>query len=145
VVRLFGPLAVAVGERLLGPRNLGGSRPKQALEILLAHRGHPMPTERMAELLWGADRPQNAGGSLQTFVSVLGRHLGPDRERARELVVTDAEAYRFATHLVELDLDRFDELVERSARAHAARLRSGARHGVNRDRVDLPRTRLDRK
>lgn len=64
----------------------------------------------------GADRPQNVVGSLQTFVSSLRRNLTPDRDRARALVVTEPEAYRFATELVRLDLDRFDELLERSAR-----------------------------
>jgi DNA-binding SARP family transcriptional activator len=115
-VRLFGPLAIEAEGRLLGPRDLGGARPKQVLEILLAARGHRVSTDRLAELLWGHDRPQNAAGSLQTFVSVLRRHLASDGERARELVVTEPEAYRFATELAELDLDRFDELLERSAR-----------------------------
>src|SRR5919106_215846 len=115
-IRLFGALEIDDGSRVLGPRDLGGARPKQVLEILLAGRGHLVPTDRLAERLWGEKLPLKAGGSLQTFVSVLRRHLSPDRDRARELVVTEAEAYRFATDLVELDLDRFDELVERSAR-----------------------------
>src|SRR5689334_22655574 len=114
LIRLFGPLAIE-GARTLGPRDLGGSRPKQVLEILLTARGHRVPTDRLADLLWGEQLPQNAAGSLQTFVSVLRRHLASDRERARELVVTEAEAYRFATDLVDLDLDRFDQLLERSA------------------------------
>ena len=123
LIRLFGPLAVEDGGRTLGPRDLGGTRPKQLLQILLSARGHRVPTDRVADLLWGQELPQNAAGSIQTFVSVLRRHLTPDRGRARELVVTEAEAYRFATELVELDLDRFDELVERSTRepTHVAR------------------------
>ena len=116
VIRLFGPLAIEDGARALGPRDLGGARPKQVLEILLAARGHHVATDRLAELLWPRQRPQNTAGSLQTFVSALRRHLTLDRERARELVVTEAEAYRFATDLADLDLDRFDALVERSAR-----------------------------
>jgi DNA-binding SARP family transcriptional activator len=122
-VRLFGSLTVEDGTRVLGPRDLGGSRPKQVLEILLAARGHRVPTDRLADLLWAEDLPQNAGGSLQTFVSVLRRHLTADREQARDLVVTEAEAYRFATNLVDFDLDRFDELLERSAHepTHLAR------------------------
>ncbi len=115
VIRLFGQLSVEDGERTLGPRDLGGVRPKQVLEILLAARGHLVPTDRLAELVWADERPQDVAGSLQTFVSVLRRNLSPDRERARELVVTEPEAYRFATELVALDLDRFDELLERSA------------------------------
>jgi DNA-binding SARP family transcriptional activator len=114
--RLFGPLEIEDGDRILGPRDLGGARPKQVLEILLAARGHLVPTDRLADLLWAENLPQNVAGSLQTFVSVLRRHLTPDRDRARALVVTEAEAYRLATELVELDLDQFDELLERSAR-----------------------------
>src|SRR5262245_57109130 len=122
-IRLFGPLSVEDGPRLLGPRDLGGARPKQVLEILLAGRGHRVPTDRLADLLWGQELPQNAAGSLQTFVSVLRRHLTPSRERARQLVITEPEAYRFATDLVELDLDRFDCLLERAAREPTAAAR----------------------
>src|ERR687891_2056750 len=115
-VRLFGPLEIEDGARVLGPRDLGGSRPKQVLEILLAARGHRVPTDRLADLLWSEDLPQNAAGSLQTFVSVLRRHVTSNCDEARALVVTEAEAYRFATDMVDFDLDRFDELLERSAR-----------------------------
>ena len=94
MIRLFGPLSVEDGERKLGPRDLGGTRPKQVLEILLTARGHRVPTDRLIELLWGREPPADPTGSLQTFVSVLRRHLTPERERARELVVT--EPGRFA-------------------------------------------------
>jgi DNA-binding SARP family transcriptional activator len=122
-VQLFGPLTIAIGERRIGPRDLGGIRPKQVLEILLAARGRRVPTDRLADLLWGQELPQDARGSLQTFVSVLRRHLSSDREWARALVVTEPEAYRVDTELVEIDLDRFDELLERAAHepAHVAR------------------------
>jgi len=75
-----------------------------------------VPNDRLAELIWGQDRPQNVAGSLQTFISMLRRSLTPDRHRARRLVVTETEAYRFATDLADLDLDAFDRLLERSAR-----------------------------
>jgi len=116
VIRLFGTLTIEDGQRRLGPGDLGGIRPKQVLEILLSARGHHVPNDRLAELVWGDDRPKDVAGSLQTFVSMLRRKLTPDRERARALVVTESEAYRFATDLVALDLDRFDELLGRSAR-----------------------------
>jgi DNA-binding SARP family transcriptional activator len=124
VIRLFGPLSIDNGERTLGPSDLGGVRPKQVLEIMLTARGHLVPIDRLAELVWGDERPQNVPGSLQTFVSTLRRHLTSDRQRARELVVTESEAYRFATERVSLDLDRFDELLERSAHepTHQARV-----------------------
>ena len=86
------------------------------LEILLAARGRRVPTDRLAELVWGQDKPQNVAGSLQTFISMLRRNLTPNRDRARQLVVTETEAYRFATELAVIDLDCFDRLLERSGR-----------------------------
>jgi DNA-binding SARP family transcriptional activator len=114
-ISLFGALTIEDGRRTLGPADLGGVRPKQVLEILLAARGHRVPTERIAELLWGAERPKGVGGSIQTFVSVLRRRLTDDRDLARRLVVTEVEAYRLASDLIDLDLDCFDELLERAA------------------------------
>ncbi|HSC49071.1 MAG TPA: BTAD domain-containing putative transcriptional regulator [Gaiellaceae bacterium] len=131
LIRLFGPLSIEDGERTLGPADLGGARPKQVLEILLAARGHRVPTDRLAELLWGEQRPQNVAGSLQTFVSNLRRHLATDVERGRELVVTEPEAYRFATDLVALDLDCFDRLLERSAREPTHRARAALEHALD--------------
>jgi DNA-binding SARP family transcriptional activator len=122
-VRLFGPLAVDDGVSTRGPGDLGGMRPKQVLEILLAARGHRVSTDRLAELLWGDARPDKWAGSIQTFISVLRRRLTSDGDRARELVITEASAYRVATELVDLDLDRFDELLERSSRESTQRSR----------------------
>jgi DNA-binding SARP family transcriptional activator len=137
VIRLFGPLAIEESSRTLGPRDLGGVRPKQVLQILLAARGHRVPTDRLAELLWGDDPPHNVAGSLQTFVSVLRRHLTPDRQRARELVVTEPEAYRFATELVALDLDCFDKLLERSGREPTRRARESLERALGLVRGDV--------
>jgi DNA-binding SARP family transcriptional activator len=116
-ISLFGPLAIREGTRSLSDRDLGGARPKQVLEILLAARGHRVPIDRLADLLWGDRLPQDPAAALQTFISVLRRRLSPDRRRARELVVTEPDAYRFAIELVDLDLDRFDQLLERSGQA----------------------------
>ena len=115
-VRLFGPIAVSVGERTLGPRDFGGARPKQVLEILLSARGAMVPVDRIAELLWGEELPTNASGSVHTFVSALRRHLCSDPRSSRQLVVTERGAYRFAVEQAEIDLDRFDELLERAGR-----------------------------
>src|SRR5436190_522824 len=115
MVRVLGPLLIHDGQRTVRARDLGGIRPKQVLEILLCARGHCVPVERIAEAIWGDDQPQDAGGSLHTFVSVLRRNLDPSGDVARQLVITESEAYRFATDRVVLDLDRFDALLEESA------------------------------
>jgi DNA-binding SARP family transcriptional activator len=122
-VRLFGPIMVEQGERRLGPRDFGGARPKQVLEILLAARGRQVPTERLAELLWGTQPPDNAAASLQTFVSVLRRHLSPDRGYSHQIIVTEPAAYRFAVERASIDIDRFDGLLEASGRASTEKAR----------------------
>ena len=137
VIRLFGSLAIEDGARTLGPGDLGGARPKQVLEILLAARGHRVATDRLADLLWPVQRPRNTAGSLQTFVSTLRRHLTHDRARSRELIVTEAEAYRFATGSVDFDLDRFDGLVERSAGEPTRVARRTLEHALALVRGDL--------
>jgi DNA-binding SARP family transcriptional activator len=119
-VRLFGSIAVEHDGRTLGPRDFGGSRPKQVLEILLAMRGSPVPVDRIAEMLWGERLPGNFAASIQTFVSTLRRHLCPDQRCARELVVTERGAYRFAVERAAIDIDRFDELLARAGRADTA-------------------------
>ena len=113
-IRLFGGLAIEDGTRVLGSTELGGARPKQVMEILLSARGRRVPTERLAEMLWGDEPPANAAGSIQTFISVLRRTLVADRDTARQLVVTEPSAYRFASELVDLDLDVFDRLLARA-------------------------------
>ena len=137
VIRLFGPLSIEHGGQTLGPGDLGGIRPKQVLEILLTARGHRVPTDRLADLLWGDARPKNVAGSLQTFVSVLRRRLSADADRARELVVTEPEAYRFAAELVALDLDCFDQLLERSARESTHRARAALEQALDLVRGDV--------
>jgi DNA-binding SARP family transcriptional activator len=116
-IRLFGSVAVEHAGRTLGPRDFGGSRPKQVFEILLAARGRPVPVDHLAELLWPDRLPGNSAASIQTFVSTLRRHLCPDQACARELVVTERGAYRFAVERAMIDIDRFDELLARAGRA----------------------------
>src|SRR6201997_3649753 len=116
-IRLFGSIAVVHAGRTLGPRDFGGSRPKQVLEILLAARGRPVPVDRLAELLWGERPPHNFAASIQTFIFTLRRHLCADQACARKLVVTARAAYRFAVERAMIDIDRFDELLARAERA----------------------------
>jgi DNA-binding SARP family transcriptional activator len=114
-VALFGGLRVEDGARMIGPKDLGGTRPKQLFEILLLARGHRVSSERLAEALWGPTPPDNVAGSIQTFVSVLRRSLVADRARARRLIVTEPGSYRVATELIDLDLDEFDTRLGRAA------------------------------
>src|SRR5215472_16984252 len=57
-IRLLGSLEVEDGLRRLGPADLGGRKPKQLLEILLAERGRVVSKDRIADLLWHDELPQ---------------------------------------------------------------------------------------
>jgi DNA-binding SARP family transcriptional activator len=116
-IQLFGPLLVTVGERRLGPRDFGGVKPKQVLEILLAARGRRVPKDRIADMLWSQEPPKNVAGTIATYVSVMRRGLDAVGRRGRDLVATETDAYRFAAENAQVDLDRFDDLVRRAATA----------------------------
>lgn len=116
-VRLFGPLLVSLEGRDLGPRGFGGVKPKEVLEILLLARGHLVSKEALADALWPDAPPKNVAATLETYVSVIRRHLHEERCVAKRLVVTAAGAYRLPTGGVDVDLDRFDDLLKRAERA----------------------------
>jgi len=119
---LFGPLALTVDGRRLGPRDLGGLKPKQLFEALLLARGRGVSKARLADLLWGESLPRDAAATLENYVSVLRRRLAPDGG-GRTLIVTDPGGYRVPHERVELDIDRFDELIERAERSPAGEAR----------------------
>ena len=50
-------------------------------------------------------------------MSVLRRNLSGDRDRSRQLVVTEPDGYRFGVEHAAIDLDRFDELLDEAGRA----------------------------
>jgi DNA-binding SARP family transcriptional activator len=113
--RLFGPIELADGSRRLGPRDMGGRKAKQVLELLLTARGHSVTKDRLADRLWGEALPKRAFAALENYVSLLRRQL--DRVgRGRDLVVTEPGGYRLAAGRVDLDLDRFDERITAAGR-----------------------------
>src|SRR5215467_15192049 len=83
-IRLLGPLEIEDGLRHLGPADLGGRKPKQLLEILLTERSRVVPKDRIADLLWPNELPQDASATIDTYVSVLRRHLEPATLYARD-------------------------------------------------------------
>ena len=126
------------------------SRPKQVLEILLAARGHRVPTERIAELLWGdgategrrrLDPDLRLGAAPASRPTTATAPAGSSSPRPRRT--------GFATDLVDLDLDRFDELLERAARRADAARAPLARAGARRSRAarcsKTSRTRAGRR
>ncbi len=73
------------------------------------------------DLLWSGNHPAVALPTLESYVSVLRRHLQPGTGRSGPLRTVNG-GYAIDRSLVELDLDRFDRLVRRAGQAvpHAA-------------------------
>ena len=112
-IRLFGSLQIEDGHRWVGPDDLGGRKPKQLLEILLNERGRVVSKDRIVDLLWPDELPQNAAATLDTYVSVLRRHLEPTIVRARDsrYLRRVHPGYLFDASEVEIDVDRFQALI----------------------------------
>lgn len=120
IARLYGPLELEVGGRRLEARDLGGVKPRQLLTILLLERGHVVPKERLAELLWGDATPVNVAATLDTYASTLRHRLDPDRRRTGRYVRGGGGGLLVPADVLDLDLDRFDRLLS-DADEHARR------------------------
>jgi DNA-binding SARP family transcriptional activator len=117
-VSLFGSLRVEGDGGVLGPRSFGGVKPKQVLEILLLKRGRPVPKDVLADLIWSENLPRNADATLATYVSVLRRELAKAMGCDTPVIVTSPGAYAIDFTVVDLDLDRFDQLLAAGSDMH---------------------------
>jgi len=116
-VRLFGSLAIEVDGRRLGPRDFGGVKPKQLLELLVLGRGRVVSKDELIEALWPESRPRNGIAAVESYVSVVRARLA----EARALVRTESGGYRVDPEDVRVDLDEFDALLQEAAGSPAAR------------------------
>ena len=76
--------------------------------LLLSHRQDVVSAERLVDSLWGEHPPPTATKALQVNVSQLRRALGA------ETIVTRPGGYRIALEPGQLDVERFETLVEQS-------------------------------
>jgi SARP family transcriptional regulator, regulator of embCAB operon len=118
----LGALEVRDHGRRLGPADLGGRKPKQVLELLVAAGGKPAPKEQLIDRLWGEQPPRHPVPTLENHVWVLRRHL--THAACEPVVMAEAGAYRLALERVSLDLERFDALLHRTDVGSPARTRA---------------------
>jgi DNA-binding SARP family transcriptional activator/class 3 adenylate cyclase len=105
--RILGPLeAREEGRRL----QLGGSKQRALLALLLLHANELVPTQRLVDELWGASPPPSAAKAVQVYVSRFRKLLG------RERLETRGPAYVLRVEPGELDLHRFEELLAEGRR-----------------------------
>jgi DNA-binding SARP family transcriptional activator len=109
--RILGPLEVVDGDR---PVAIAGSKQRALLAILLLHANAVVSRDRLIDELWGESPPETASTALQVHVSQLRKSLG------RDVIVTRAPGYMIRVEAGELDLDRFEQLVEEARGKDAA-------------------------
>jgi DNA-binding SARP family transcriptional activator len=119
---LLGPVAATRDGR---PVDLGRRRERRLLALLLLDPGRPVPVDRLIDLMWDDERPQDPRATLHIHVSRLRGRLGP--ESAALLVRTDS-GYALDTAPETVDAYRFLDAVdrargERDPARQAARLR----------------------
>jgi DNA-binding SARP family transcriptional activator len=115
--RILGPIEVVERDRVL---TLGGSRQRALLALLLTRANEIVSADRLIDELWPSGPPDNAANALQYHVSQLRKTLG-----ATDAVVTQPPGYAIRVAPNELDLLRFEQLVDEAERAppeSAARL-----------------------
>jgi DNA-binding SARP family transcriptional activator/pimeloyl-ACP methyl ester carboxylesterase len=110
--RILGPLEVR--DDAGRSRELGGRKQRALLAVLLLNANRVLSADRLVEALWGDSPPATAAIALQGYVSKLRKALGP-----AQAIVTRAPGYLLELQPGELDLDRFEQLVEEARRALA--------------------------
>ncbi|MGI9659635.1 MAG: AfsR/SARP family transcriptional regulator, partial [Gaiellaceae bacterium] len=119
--RILGPLeVVAQGESI----SLASGRQNALLSLLLLTPNEVCSKDRLISELWEGQPPETAANILHVYVSQLRKALPP------ETIVTRAPGYAVEVQRGQLDLDRFEKLVEEATpllsdrpEAAAARLR----------------------
>ncbi len=110
----FGPLGIQTETELLGQDDLVGRKPRLLLERLLVGRNSVVHKSAIADALWPRKAPQSASATIESYVCLLRKRLFNDRDIARQVIVTSSEGYRLNTDVIDLDLDRFDELTQQA-------------------------------
>jgi DNA-binding SARP family transcriptional activator/ABC-type transport system substrate-binding protein len=112
---ILGPLRVFDEGRVLP---LGGAKQGSTLAMLLLGRNRVVSRDHLIDGLWGTSPPPSAGSTLETYVSRLRRVLHDDGHGPR--LVTQSPGYRLRVEAGELDLERFETLLDRAGAALSA-------------------------
>jgi DNA-binding SARP family transcriptional activator len=110
-IRILGPLEVRDRDRTIP---LGGGKRRALLALLILNANETVSTDRLVEELWGEHAPASAQKVVQNHVSQLRRALDDG------LLVTHGSGYGLELAPGQLDVDRFEELLEQGRRAIAS-------------------------
>ena len=93
-----------------------GPRQRNLLAFLLLHANQVVSSDRLIEELWPGEAPESGAATLQASVSRLRKALGA----GASLLVTAAPGYVLRLDGEQLDVRRFERLVEEAAAADPA-------------------------
>jgi DNA-binding SARP family transcriptional activator len=110
-VSFLGGFHLRVGAATLGPRQLGGTKPRLILEALLAHGGAPVSKDRLVSMLWEGEGTKGSKANLETYTCVLRKHLHAAAPGIEDVIGSVAGSYTVDMSRVDLDLDRYRRLV----------------------------------
>jgi YVTN family beta-propeller protein len=108
--RLLGGLEVWDGGQQIP---LGRGKQRAVLALLLLHANEVLAADRLIDELWSRDPPEAARKALQVYVVRLRKALGPDRIRTHD------PGYVLELDADQLDVDRFERLVQEARKARA--------------------------
>jgi DNA-binding SARP family transcriptional activator len=120
--RVLGPLEVVEEGQ---PLPLGGRQQRALLACLLLRANHLVSTDRLIEELWPGGAPRTAAKTIQVYVWKLRKELGQGR------LVTQPPGYVLRVDSSELDLARFEELLEAARRVDPDRAAERLREALS--------------
>ena len=112
--RILGPFEVLHEERVL---DVGGGKQRSVLALLLMHANEVVSSDRLIDELWPQQPPPSAAKIIQVHVSRLRKALDGAGEA---ILLTRRHGYELRVAPGQLDLDRFQSLLEEGRLALAA-------------------------
>jgi DNA-binding SARP family transcriptional activator/class 3 adenylate cyclase len=112
---VLGPLEVRDGRRSV---RVGSAKQRCLLAALLVHANAVVSLDRLGDILWGDDPPNDVAATLQTYVSRLRTALEPPDSDGAAPILTRAPGYLLSLEQDQMDASRFERLV-RDAQSRA--------------------------
>ena len=113
---LCGRTTLSAHGQTLGPRQLGGAKPRHILMALLLRVGQPVTKAQLVEHLWGDAPPAGALSTLEGYASLLRKRLEPLHPGQESPVRTVPGGYLADPALIDVDTHRFHLLCDAARR-----------------------------
>jgi DNA-binding SARP family transcriptional activator len=113
--RVLGPLEMSANGRLLP---LGSRKQRALLALLLVHANETLSRDRLVDELWGESPPATVESALHVYLSRLRKLL--NKVGAADALAHEPWGYRLQVRPQELDLRRFERLVDEGREALTA-------------------------